>query len=92
MIRGEAVTTAIWTTQHVPVYDPARTRGALFYAMKCVQGTPWDRGLASGRTAYRERRDCVESRGAIALPDARGVIHGGLQPKTSCSQLSAKCW
>lgn len=65
----------------VPVYELGRTQdGALFYAMKRVQGTSWDRVLAS-KTQSENLAVLVRVAEAVAFAHDHGVVHRDLKPE-----------
>ena len=65
----------------VPIYDLGRNEeGALFYAMKRVQGTPWDeviREKSQGENIEILMKVCD----ALAFAHSRGVVHRDLKPE-----------
>lgn len=76
-----AVTGELEHPNIVPIYDLGKNAsGALFYAMKRVQGTPWHKQIASMSTS--ENLDVLmRVADAIAFAHARGVIHRDLKPE-----------
>lgn len=79
---SEAVTTGDLDHPNiVPVYDlGTNEEGALFYAMKCVQGTPWDNALPK-QSATENVETLMKTADAIAFAHANGVIHRDLKPE-----------
>lgn len=65
----------------VPIYDLGRNdQGELFYAMKNVVGTPWDRVLAT--YSLRGNLDVLlKVSDAIAFAHSRGIVHRDLKPE-----------
>ncbi len=67
----------------VPIYDLGRNEeNALFYAMKRVQGTPWDdvikkKSLAENLEIFMKTCD------AVAFGHSRGIIHRDLKPENT---------
>ncbi len=65
----------------VPIHDLGATKdGALFYAMKRVQGTPWAHVL-SVKTFLENIDIFMNVCDAVAFAHARGVIHRDLKPE-----------
>jgi hypothetical protein len=65
----------------VPIYDlGANDRGHLFYAMKHVQGTPWDEVLGE-KTQSENLELLLRVADAVAFAHSRGVIHRDLKPE-----------
>ena len=79
---SEAVTTGDLDHPNiVPVYDlGTNEEGALFYAMKCVQGTPWDDALKR-KSLTENVETLLKTADAIAFAHANGVIHRDLKPE-----------
>ena len=79
---SEAVTTGDLDHPNiVPVYDlGTNEEGALFYAMKCVQGTPWDDALKV-KSLTENVETLLKTADAIAFAHANGVIHRDLKPE-----------
>ncbi|MHB8897328.1 MAG: WD40 domain-containing protein [Thermoguttaceae bacterium] len=79
---AEAVTTGDLDHPNiVPVYDlGTNEEGALFYAMKCVQGTPWDEALPQ-KPITENLEVFLKMADAIAFAHANGVIHRDLKPE-----------
>ncbi|HRF00508.1 MAG TPA: protein kinase [Pirellulaceae bacterium] len=65
----------------VPIYDLGRNAaGALFYTMKRVQGTPWNRKI--GSMSQSENLDVLmRVADAVAFAHDKGVIHRDLKPE-----------
>ena len=65
----------------VPIYDlGANDDGALFYSMKRVQGTPWDKVLHQ-KTLDENLSILLRVADAVAFAHARGVMHRDLKPE-----------
>ncbi len=67
----------------VPIYDlGANDEGALFYAMKCVKGTPWDDCI--GKKSLSENIEILlKACDAVAFGHSRGIIHRDLKPENT---------
>jgi WD40 repeat protein/serine/threonine protein kinase len=67
----------------VPIYDlGANAEGALFYAMKCVKGTPWDDCI--GKKSLSENIEILlKACDAVAFGHSRGIIHRDLKPENT---------
>lgn len=65
----------------VPIYDVgSNAQGNLFYSMKKVQGTPWQKVIAQKSLA--ENLDILmRTADAIGFAHARGIIHRDLKPE-----------
>ena len=65
----------------VPIYDLAKTQdGALFYSMKHVKGTPWDKAIGE-RTVGENLAVWLDVGDAMAFAHDRGVVHRDLKPE-----------
>ncbi|MEW4488784.1 protein kinase [Thalassoglobus sp. JC818] len=65
----------------VPIYDLGNdSQGALFYAMKQVQGTPWSK-VINEKSLHENLEILLRTADAIAFAHARGVIHRDLKPE-----------
>ncbi len=65
----------------VPIYDlGVDSEGALFYSMKCVQGTPWSELLA-GKSLAENLEILMKVSDAIAFAHSRQVVHRDLKPE-----------
>ena len=65
----------------VPIYDVAKDEsGTLFYAMKHVKGTPWDRVIHS-KGLQENLEILMKAADAVAFAHSRGVIHRDLKPE-----------
>ncbi len=65
----------------VPIYDlGADDGGQLFYAMKKVEGTPWDEVIAE-KTLAENVDILMRVADAVAFAHSRGVIHRDLKPE-----------
>jgi WD40 repeat protein/serine/threonine protein kinase len=67
----------------VPIYDlGTNDDGALFYSMKCVQGTPWDKRIRE--LSLQENLEILmKVADAVAFAHARNVIHRDLKPENT---------
>ncbi len=65
----------------VPIYDLGRNKqGELFYSMKNVIGTPWDRAIQ--QKTSRENIDILlKVSDAVAFAHSRSVVHRDLKPE-----------
>jgi serine/threonine protein kinase len=65
----------------VPIYDlGANDQGALFYSMKRVKGTPWDKVLSQKRLD-ENLSILLRVADAVAFAHAHGVVHRDLKPE-----------
>ena len=65
----------------VPIYDVgSNRRGALFYAMKKVQGIPWQDVIAE-KSLPENLETLMKVADAIAFAHSRGIIHRDLKPE-----------
>jgi len=65
----------------VPIYDLGRNEaGALFYAMKRVQGTPWDTVIHI-KSLQENLEILMKVADAVAFAHSRGVAHRDLKPE-----------
>lgn len=65
----------------VPIYDLGRDEeGAIFYAMKCVNGTPWDK-LIHEKTQHENLEILMKVADAVAFAHSKNVIHRDLKPE-----------
>jgi len=84
--RGKFLAEAVVTgdLEHpniVPVYDVGKSEeAALFYSMKRVRGTPWDREISE--KPFQENVEILmKISDAVALAHSRGVVHRDLKPE-----------
>ncbi|WP_437223378.1 protein kinase domain-containing protein [Planctomicrobium sp. SH661] len=65
----------------VPIYDVAKTHeGDLFYSMKRVEGTPWDKVIDS--KSLDDNLDILlKVMDAVAFAHSRGVVHRDIKPE-----------
>jgi len=67
----------------VPIYDVGRNdQGALFYSMKKVSGTPWDK-IIEEKTTSENLEILMRVADAVAFAHARGVVHRDLKPENT---------
>ncbi|MBP89378.1 MAG: serine/threonine protein kinase [Planctomycetaceae bacterium] len=67
----------------VPIYDlGANDEGALFYAMKCVKGTPWDECIQD-KSLTENIEIFMKTCDAVAFGHSRGIIHRDLKPENT---------
>ena len=65
----------------VPIYDlGSNEQGALFYSMKHVQGTPWEKVLKE-KSLEENLNILLRVADAVAFAHARGVVHRDLKPE-----------
>ncbi len=65
----------------VPIYDlGSDDSGALFYSMKRVKGTPWNKVLKT-KTFQENIEVLMKSADAVAFAHSRGVVHRDLKPE-----------
>lgn len=65
----------------VPIYDLGRSKsGELFYSMKNVVGTPWDRVL-SQKNLLENLEILMKVIDAISFAHSRGIVHRDLKPE-----------
>jgi WD40 repeat protein/serine/threonine protein kinase len=84
--RGKFLTEAVITGEldHpniVPIYDlAANQQGALFYSMKRVRGTPWNKVLGQ-RSLTENIEILMKTADAVAFAHSRHVVHRDLKPE-----------
>ncbi len=67
----------------VPIYDVGRdASGALFYAMKRVQGTPWKDVLAE-KSLDENLQILMRVADAVAFGHSKGILHRDLKPENT---------
>lgn len=65
----------------VPIYDLGRDeKGAVFYAMKHVKGTPWDK-LLPKKSVAENVEILLKVADGVAFAHSRGVVHRDLKPE-----------
>src|SRR5579872_1895113 len=65
----------------VPIHDVGKDRGnALFYSMKRVRGTPWQK-VISTMSQSENLRVLMSVADAVAFAHSRGVVHRDLKPE-----------
>lgn len=65
----------------VPIYDVgANSQGNLFYSMKKVQGTPWQK-VVSQKSLAENLDILMRTADAIGFAHARGIVHRDLKPE-----------
>ncbi len=65
----------------VPIYDVGKDEtGVLFYAMKRVKGTPWDKAIEK-KTFEENLEIWMKVADAVAFAHSRGVVHRDLKPE-----------
>jgi WD40 repeat protein/serine/threonine protein kinase len=65
----------------VPIHDIAKTHdGDLFYSMKQVVGTPWDKVIAR-KTLDENLEILMKMADAVAFAHSRGVVHRDIKPE-----------
>jgi len=65
----------------VPIYDLGRDEdGAIFYAMKHVKGTPWDK-LLPKKSVVENVEILLKVADGVAFAHSRGVVHRDLKPE-----------
>lgn len=67
----------------VPIYDVGcDDKGALFYSMKKVVGTPWDKVIHQ-KSLMENLEILLKVADAVAFAHARGVVHRDLKPENT---------
>jgi WD40 repeat protein len=65
----------------VAIYElGANDLGALFYSMKCVQGTPWNQVLAQ-KSLTENLEILMKVADAVGFAHSRGVVHRDIKPE-----------
>jgi len=65
----------------VPIYDlGANAQGALFYSMKRVRGTPWNK-IIKEKSLDENLNILLRTADAVAFAHANGVVHRDLKPE-----------
>ena len=65
----------------VPIYDVGRnSEGAFFYAMKRVQGTPWD-DVVGEKSQHENVEILMKVCDAVAFAHFKGIVHRDLKPE-----------
>ncbi|HET6422764.1 MAG TPA: protein kinase [Planctomycetaceae bacterium] len=67
----------------VPIYDVGKnSKGSLFYSMKKVQGTPWNKVIRE-KSLAENLEILMRVADAIGFAHARGIIHRDLKPENT---------
>lgn len=78
-----AVTGELEHPNIVPIYDLGMNpEGALFYAMRRVQGTPWHKKIR-GMTLHQNLEVLMRVADAVAFAHDHGIIHRDLKPENT---------